>query len=215
MPEIISKYRALYQHIRHNVDSSDGPFLIGIAGPPATGKSTLAERLVNDLNASGVQSNYCPMDGFHFSNRQLEQFGSKHLKGHIDTFNASKFVESVQQLKARGTFWWPLYSRQIHDPVPEGVKIRGTEKVYIIEGNYVLDSNEPWRSAALMLELSIFVDVPDALLRERLEQRHRKSGRTVKEALKKIENIDMPNARYVRSHHLEADVHFRANYNDF
>jgi pantothenate kinase len=66
-----------------------------------------------------------------------------------------------------------------------------------------------------MLELSIFVDVPDVLLRERLEQRHQKSGRTVQEALKKIENIDMPNARYVRSHHLEADVHFRANYYDF
>ena len=37
----------------------------------------------------------------------------------------------------------------------------------------------------------------------------------VQEALKKIENIDLPNARYVRSHHLEADVHFRATYNVF
>ena len=79
----------------------------------------------------------------------------------------------------------------------------------------MLDSNEPWRSAALMLELRIFVDVPDVLLRDRLEQRHQKSGRNVQEALKKIENIDLPNARYVRSHHLEADVHFRATYNVF
>ena len=38
---------------------------------------------------------------------------------------------------------------------------------------------------------------------------------SILQALKKIENIDLPNARYVRSHHLEADVHFRATYNVF
>lgn len=103
-------------------------------------------------------------------------------------------------------FWWPLYSRQRHEPVPEGTRISGTEKVHVIEGNYVLDRDEPWRATALGYDLRIFVDAPNAILRERLLDRHKKSGRTRQEASNKIDRNDMLNAQKIRERRQNVDI---------
>lgn len=208
MSESIRTYAALMQIISARIESADPPFLIGIAGPPATGKSTLAERLITDLNAVGTKACFCPMDGFHLTNAQLEAQGLRDAKGRIETFDADAFVAAVQRLKDRTAFWWPVYSRQRHDPIPEGTSISGTEIAYVIEGNYVLSQAEPWRAAGDAFDLRIFVDAPDEVLRQRLLNRHQKSGRSQSEALEKIDRTDMPNAQTVRNERQVEDILF-------
>nr|WP_281501848.1 AAA family ATPase [Aliiroseovarius sp. F20344] len=190
------------------VEGAAAPFLIGIAGPPATGKSTLAERLVADLNAAGTKTCFCPMDGFHLTNAQLDAQGLRAAKGRIDTFDADAFIAAVQRLTARDPFWWPVYSRQRHDPIPEGTRISGTEDVYVTEGNYVLSNAEPWRTASDAFNLSLFVDTPDEILRQRLLNRHHKSGRSQSEALEKIDRTDIPNAGIIRNERQVEDILF-------
>jgi len=208
VPEIIHSYDALMEIIVDRVEGAAAPFLIGIAGPPATGKSTLSERLVTDLNVAGTKACFCPMDGFHLTNAQLDAQDLREAKGRIDTFDAEAFVAAVQRLTARDSFWWPVYSRQRHDPIPEGTSISGAEVVYVIEGNYVLSEAEPWRAAGDAFNLRIFVDAPDETLRQRLLNRHQKSGRAQSEALEKIDRTDMPNAQTIRNERQVEDILF-------
>lgn len=208
MPETVCTYEALFQKVVGRVISDGAPFLIGIAGPPATGKSTLAERLVAGLDANDISTCFCPMDGFHLTNAQLGECGLRKEKGRMDTFDADAFVTAVQRLRDRTSFWWPIYSRQRHDPIPEGIGISGTEIAYVIEGNYVLSASEPWNVAGKELDLRIFVDAPDEVLRQRLLERHQQSGRSLAEALEKIERTDMPNAHVIRDERGLEDILF-------
>ena len=214
MPETISKYDALIQRVATEIKGSSAPFLIGIAGPPATGKSTLAERLVSDLGIAGTEACFCPMDGFHLTNAQLDECGFRDAKGRIDTFDGDAFVRAVRRLKDRTSFWWPVYSRQRHDPIPEGTRISGVETAYVIEGNYVLSNAEPWCSAGKELNLRIFVDAPDGVLRQRLVKRHQQSGRSAREALKKIDYTDMSNAQAIRNGRQNEDILFCEHLDD-
>lgn len=213
MTKTITNYKELIKTITAKTTSSDTPSLIAISGPPASGKSTLAERLVTDLCSAGIESCFCPLDGFHLTNKQLDEQGLRNAKGRIDTFDGAAFANAVECLENKFSFWWPLYSRQRHDPIPEGTRISGNEKVFIIEGNYVLVPDEPWLSAARSFDLRIFVDAPDTVLRQRLMDRHKKSGRSGLIALEKIEQVDMLNTHSIRGHRQDVDIIYRIETN--
>lgn len=214
MTAAIDDYAKLRDTIALKVEHAEAPFLIGIAGAPASGKSTLAERLVVDFKELEVDACFCPMDGFHLTNAVLDSLGLRDVKGRIDTFDAEEFARMVKLLKDSTAFWWPLYSRLRHEPVPEGTRISGAEKIYVVEGNYVLCRDEPWRTTALHYDLRIFVDAPDALLRQRLHTRHLQGGRSVQEASNKIDKNDMLNAQKIRECRQNVDIIYNVSTDD-
>ena len=74
--------------------------VLGIAGAPGAGKSTLARRIVAAVDAAhgagtAVQ---VPMDGFHLANAALDALGRHDRKGAIDTFDAAGYVALVRRL---------------------------------------------------------------------------------------------------------------------
>ncbi len=181
-------------------DSEGRPYLLGIAGPPAAGKSTLAQRLVNDLSQGhGLVARHCPMDGFHLPNEHLGALGLREAKGRIDTFDAPGLLATMQRLSEKTAFCWPVYSRTRHDPVAEGLRITGDEDVCVVEGNYLFCDAPVWRDIRYFFRFRVFVDAPDEVLRQRLLERHRSSGRSLDEAVAKIARIDLPNARRIRA----------------
>ena len=201
-------YSTLLEATRKRLQDVSAPLLVGIAGPPATGKSTLAERLASDLNAAGLSTCVCPLDGFHMTDAQLGAAGLREVKGRIDTFDGTAFACAVARLKDGASFWWPQYSRRRHEPIPKGTRITGKHAVRIIEGNYILTDAEPWRSAADFFDLRVIMDASDAVLRSRLLRRHLRSGRSVKLAMTKIDRTDMPNAKKIRREYGCADILF-------
>lgn len=202
---VLPPYSDLLSEVAARVKASAGrPYLLGIAGPPAAGKSTLAQRLANNLSQGhGLVARHCPMDGFHLPNEHLDALGLRDAKGRIDTFDAPGLLAAMQQLSAKTAFWWPVYSRSRHDPVADGLQITGDEDVCVVEGNYLFCDAPVWRDIGNFFRFRVFVDAPDEVLRRRLLERHRSSGRSLVEAVAKITRTDLPNARRIR-----AGIHF-------
>ena len=206
MSERVGRYELLSDKARSLLRGRATPMLIAIAGPPASGKSTLSIRLASDLSRSGHVAGYCPMDGFHLTSAQLDSRNLHDVKGRIDTFDGEAFSAAVSRLAKRDSFWWPSYSRELHEPIPEGTRINGTEATFVIEGNYILDRTEPWRSAGEAYDLRVFVEVRDDVLEGRLGRRHARGGSSVQETRRKIREVDMPNARRIRDGMSKADI---------
>jgi pantothenate kinase len=69
--------------------------LIAIAGPPASGKTTLASNVAVALNQRTHEATFFPMDGFHLDNRIPIERDRLVEKGAPDTFDAGGFLNMV------------------------------------------------------------------------------------------------------------------------
>ncbi|WP_067470535.1 hypothetical protein [Nocardia amamiensis] len=60
--------------------------MLGIAGPPAAGKSTLSQSLAAAITAAqAIPAGIAPMDDFHKTSAELDAVGARHRKGQPDT----------------------------------------------------------------------------------------------------------------------------------
>ena len=77
--------------------------LIAIAGPPGSGKTTLAKTLSDRL----AHCSYLSMDGFHLDNPILIQKGLRDRKGAPETFDVSGFMHLLRRLKKKEEVYVP------------------------------------------------------------------------------------------------------------
>ncbi|MFE1596495.1 nucleoside/nucleotide kinase family protein [Nocardia sp. NPDC058705] len=185
-------------------------FLLGIAGPPGAGKSTLAQRLCAELGEAGRAAVVAPMDGYHLRNEVLRARNALARKGEPDTFDAAGFVADLRLLRETpvGTpVPWPLFDRAIDEPTDGGVVVRD-ERVVIVEGNYLLltDAEAPgWAEVRGLLDECWYLDAPRPVLTERLVHRHTVGGRTPDEASEKVAGSDLRNADLIAASRNRAD----------
>ncbi|WP_278261387.1 nucleoside/nucleotide kinase family protein [Nocardia sp. AG03] len=185
----------------------DRRVLLGIAGPPGAGKSTLAQRLCAALPVPAVVA---PMDGFHLPNAVLRDGGALARKGEPDTFDTAGFVAGLRALRAGPVgepVPWPLFDRAIDEPTEAGVLIRD-ERVVVIEGNYLLltETEAPgWSTVRGLLDACWYLDAPREVLTTRLLDRHVLGGRTPVQAKAKVTDSDLRNADLVAHGRSRAD----------
>ena len=184
------------------------PFVVGVAGPPAAGKTTLADALARALGADpGRRVLALPMDGFHLSDAALRARGIHAFKGREDTFDAEGLVTLLARVRAgEAGFDWPTFDRAREAVVPDGLPIAAAPDVAVHEGNYLLLDRGPWAAIRPMLDLALFLDAPEAVLTERLLRRHAEGGRDPQAARAKAEGTDLPNMRLIRSTAGRADL---------
>lgn len=187
----------------------EGRVVMGIAGGPGVGKSTLAERLVVALNATtpGIAA-YLPMDGFHMLHRKLEELGTVKEKGAPHTFEAGAFADFLQTVKvAKGPVRGPGYSRKIEDVVQDAHIIPAAARIMVVEGNYLLLSTPPWQRVVPMLDFSVFVQVPREVVRKRLLTRHNAEGLFSAERNRRhVDTVDLANYDLVAASRNRADL---------
>jgi pantothenate kinase len=181
--------------------------ILGITGAPAAGKSTYAERLVEELIADGFKVALVPMDGYHLAQSALEALGLADVKGAPHTFDAGGFVALLQRLGQReGTVWAPRFDRELEDSIAASIGVGPEIDLIVTEGNYLLLDQEPWATGRQLLDEVWYIDLSEDVRHARLEARHRRFGRSAEEAHERTYGSDEHNAQLIASTKPTADA---------
>ncbi len=211
MQKLTEKINKLASELLETLSNSpdNERYFLGITGCPAAGKSELANTLSDGINCRTEcdLAVVVPMDGFHFSNDILKQRGLLQIKGAPETFDANGFAELINRLYnfPDQIIMCPAYDRKLHNPVKDSITIKPSNRLIIVEGNYLLLGRSPWNLICEKLDEVWYLDIPLDVIKERLVDRHVSGGTGKKEAERKVASVDIPNAELIKKTSLLAD----------
>lgn len=188
------------------IDAAPRRKVIAIAGPPGSGKSTLAHELARRLTAQKCPAVVVPMDGFHLDNTILDARGLTHRKGAPETFDSAGFAALVRRLPQPEEIVFPIFDRERDIAIAGAGVVPADCPVVIVEGNYLLLNQTPWRDLSPFWSLSVWLDVPPEDLRARLIQRWLNCKFSRVAATRRAEQNDMPNAQLILENSAPADI---------
>ena len=182
-------------------------FMVGIAGPPGSGKSTIAEELHEALVQASESAIVVPMDGFHFDDAILNARGDRARKGAPHTFDVAGFEVLLKRIKVQeADIAIPVFDRSM-ELARAGAEIIPAEvKFILVEGNYLLLDQAPWNGLKPFFDFTIFLDVNEAELERRLVLRWLGFGFDEAGAREKAMGNDIPNAKLVFNSSSKADL---------
>ena len=143
--------------------SAKVPFVIGIAGSVAVGKSTVS-RLLRELLARWEGTPKVALittDGFLYPNAELEKRSLMHRKGFPESYDRLALLNFVADIKSgKQEVQAPVYSHLTYDIVPDTFETVSSPDVVIIEGLNVLQSPGPDQEVTLSdyFDFKIYVD---------------------------------------------------------
>jgi type I pantothenate kinase len=146
-----------------NNASNRTPFIIGIAGSVAVGKSTVA-RLLKELMsrwAGTPKVELVTTDGFLYPNAELERRGIMHRKGFPESYDRKKLLQFVSDIKSgKSNVKAPVYSHLSYDIVDGEFAEVTTPDVLILEGLNVLQPPSTGQELALsdFFDFTIYID---------------------------------------------------------
>jgi type I pantothenate kinase len=162
------------------------PYILGVAGSVAVGKSTTA-RVLRALLArwpDHPRVDLVTTDGFLYPNRVLEERGLMTRKGFPESYDRRRLVRFVADLKAGvAEVTAPVYSHLVYDILPGELQVVRQPDILILEGLTVLDGSDV-RSVDDSLfvsdhfDFSIFVDAAEAHIKEWFLRRFRRLRET-------------------------------------
>lgn len=161
--------------------------ILGITGPSASGKSLLANTIVNGLGSDQVvvisEDSYYK-DNSHLSFEERENINYDHP----DAFDHALLAEHLKRLKRGEYVEVPIYSHSKHVRLPETRSVGG-HSIIVVEG-ILLFSEEKLRS---MMDIRIFMSAPlDVCLMRRLTRDVVERHRSVESVLHQYETTVRP-----------------------
>lgn len=152
------------------------PVLLGVAGPVAVGKSTVAAALADHLGVEGRRVEVISTDSFLLPNAELEAVGGAMRKGYPESYDWSALEEFLAAVRAgRDDVAVPVYSHESFDIVAGEHRHVGPADVVIVEGLNLLQ--DPPAGATVTapprqrLDTAVYLSAPRELLRGWFVQR--------------------------------------------
>ena len=182
--------------------------IVAIAGPPASGKSTLANALVEDLNtASPGTCALLQMDGFHYDDEVLIPRGWLPRKGAPHTFDVGGYAAVLQRLRLNEeeSVAVPRFDRSIEVARAGAFVIDRAVRVIVTEGNYLLLADPPWPSLRPSFDRTVLIMTDIDTLAARNRQRWVDTDMDEARLQAKLDRNDMPNARLVMDRSTDPD----------
>ncbi|KAH7304273.1 phosphoribulokinase/uridine kinase [Stachybotrys elegans] len=226
-PDIAGAVSLLTERVKslletHVPPHSRGRILIALSGVPGSGKSTISSALLRALPSHGIDNVIVlPMDGFHYTTDELKKFEDPvtafRRRGAPFTFDSERFLGMLSKLKElpvttgdepEFTLLAPSFDHAVKNPVEDSIAISSRTRVVIVEGNYTLLDDDPWRQIANIVDDRWFIDVNPQVALERLVTRHIQAGiETSRDAAvaRALEN-DIPNGDMIRSKLIEPTI---------
>jgi type I pantothenate kinase len=139
------------------------PFVIGVEGSVAVGKSTVA-RLLRELLTRWERTPRVELvttDGFLYPNAELERRGLMERKGFPESYDRRALLKFVSRVKSgEAEVQAPFYSHLAYDIVPDAEITVHSPDVLIVEGLNVLQPAPPGRHLAVsdLFDFTIYVD---------------------------------------------------------
>lgn len=185
--------------------------VVVLAGPPGSGKSTIAAQVVQRLNATSTTPSAAmvPMDGFHLPRSTLdllpnraEAYTRRGAPWTFDPAGILSFVHALSESRIErfDTILAPSFDHALKDPVEGGIRITTPVTFVLLEGTYLLLNDEPWGQIDGLVDDTWFVDVDPVLAKGRIAKRHIKTGieATWEAAVRRAEGNDLLNGVEIR-----------------
>jgi type I pantothenate kinase len=151
------------------------PFVIGVAGSVAVGKSTTSRLLAELLRRlpSRPRVDLVTTDGFLHPNAKLEKLGLLERKGYPESYNRKRLLEFVMDVKSGAPqVSAPVYSHHVYDIVEGETITVNRPDILIIEGLNVLQPAQRRADGTSGLavsdffDFSVYVDAAEADIRQ-------------------------------------------------
>jgi type I pantothenate kinase len=167
LSRLLSYYVEAVQGLHHvssrflNTPGDKVPFIIGVAGSVAVGKSTTSRILRALLSRwpSSPKVDLVTTDGFLYPNKVLEARGLMQRKGFPESYDRARFVNFLGDIKSgRSKVAVPVYSHLVYDVVPDEEVIIDRPDILIVEGLNILQPGELPRDGKPIVFASDFID---------------------------------------------------------
>ena len=163
------------------------PYIIGIAGSVAVGKSTFSRVLRASLAQwpDHPRVDLVTTDGFLYPNQTLEKRGLMKRKGFPESYNQRRLLQFLADLKAGlPEVSAPVYSHLQYDIVPHAAQTVHQPDILILEGLNVLQSPDGQRNSSRVFvsdffDFSIYIDADEGIVERWYIQRFQRLRETV------------------------------------